>query len=103
MRTRLERQQSTFHRGGVVFVACAIVAQSSCTTAPKPVDFATAKTAYSKSDYRTALKGFTVAAQHDNPEAQLLLAKMYEDGQGVQQSYSEAFNWYQRAAAGNAR
>jgi TPR repeat protein len=79
-------------------MACAMVSQLSCTRTPKRVDFQIAKDAYSKWDYRTAITGFQVAAQQDNPEAQLLLAKIYEDGQGVQQNYLEAFNWYKRAA-----
>jgi hypothetical protein len=38
-------------------------------------------------------------AQSDDPEAQYLLAEKYYDGDGVEQSYKEAFKWYSLAAA----
>jgi TPR repeat protein len=91
-------QQTRRYRGRVIFVACVIVFQLGCTTTPREVDFSSAKDAYSKGDYRTALMGFKKGAQQGNPEAQLLLAKVYADGRGIQQDYSEAFKWYKRAA-----
>lgn len=82
----------------ILTASAVIVAQLSCNRTPNPVDLAAAKAAYGKSDYRTALIGFTTAAQQGNSEAQVLLARMYEDGQGVRQNYGEAFRWYTRAA-----
>jgi TPR repeat protein len=96
---RLTADQKAW-RQAIIFMVCASVSQLSCTRTPKQVDLPTAKDAYSKGDYPTALSGFKVAAQQGNPEAQLLLAKMYEDGRGVPQNYSEAFNWYKRVAEG---
>lgn len=91
-------QQTRRYQRRVMFVACVIVLQLACSTPPRQVDFSSAKEAYSKGDYRTALTGFKNGAQQGNTEAQLLLAKVYADGRGIQQDYNEAFKWYKRAA-----
>ncbi len=82
----------------ILSVVAGVIAQFSCAPTPKAVDFASAKAAYGKGDYRTALSGLMPAAKQGNPEAEVLLARMYEDGRGVQQNYSEAFHWYKQAA-----
>lgn len=45
-----------------------------------------------------AVKWFKQAAEHDNPDAQVELGRHYEDGQGVEQNYTLAAQWYRRAA-----
>src|ERR1017187_4932551 len=75
-----------------------LVSQLSCRTKVKQVDFSTAKSAYAKYDFRTALSGFRSAAEQGNPDAPLLLAKMYENGEGSPQNYLEALKWYNVAA-----
>ena len=44
-----------------------------------------------------AYKWFLNAAHKDNADAQCELAKMYEEGRGVEQSYTDAFYWYHHA------
>ena len=59
--------------------------------------------AQSCGDYATALRIFRPQAEQGDPNAQLMLGRMYENGQGVAQSYSEAMQWYRKAAdQGNA-
>ena len=45
-----------------------------------------------------ALKWFRKAAEQGNANAMRYLGRMYENGQGVAQDYSEAARWYQKAA-----
>src|SRR5476651_768958 len=79
-------------------LGCFAVLQPGCNRQTKQVDFETAKAAYAKYDLRTALRGFRPAAEQGNSDAQLLLGKMYEKGEGVPQNYSEALKWYRLAA-----
>ncbi len=80
-------------------LGCFAVLQSGCSKQTKHVvDFETAKTAYAKYDFRTALSGFRTAAEQGNPDAALLLAKMYEKGEGGPQNYPEALKWYKVVA-----
>jgi TPR repeat protein len=43
-------------------------------------------------------KWWRLAAEHDNAEAQTLLALMYEDGAGVPKDLEQAIRWYRNAA-----
>ena len=49
-------------------------------------------------DYTTALRIVRPLAEHGDPKAQLVLAIMYDDGDGVSQNYAEAVKWYRAAA-----
>jgi hypothetical protein len=49
-------------------------------------------------EYATSLRIILPLAEKGNPEAQVFLGYMYENGFGVQQDYKEAFVWYERAA-----
>ncbi len=49
-------------------------------------------------DLLGAVRWFRAAAEKGNPEAQYLLAVRYLNGQGVEQSPTEAVNWLRRAA-----
>jgi len=92
--------------GGVL---TALVAISCRTVAHEPaVDFGTAKAAYEKFDYVTALKGLRPLADSGNAEAQFMLGKIREKG-GIYErggqlhasDYGEALRWYRRAVAKN--
>lgn len=50
------------------------------------------------------IQSLRVAAAQGNAKAQFSLGEMYDNGQDVDQSYSEAIKWYRRAAEqGNAK
>lgn len=49
-------------------------------------------------DDAEAAKGFRLAAELGDPEAQQQLAELYRDGQGVPQNHQEAQHWTERAA-----
>lgn len=63
----------------------------------------TAQQAYKQKDYATALKESTPLAEQGNPEAQLLLARMFLMGQGVSRDPDQAMKWFRASAnQGNA-
>ena len=49
-------------------------------------------------DYSKAAKWYRRAADDGNSEAQLMMANLYENGQGVNKSLTERFKWLQKAA-----
>lgn len=66
-------------------------------------DFDSAKRAYDQKDYATAYKQAIVLAEKGNPDAQVLLGKMYLRGRGVLTDPDTALKWFKAAAAqGNA-
>src|SRR5215471_8447472 len=66
-------------------------------------DLDSAKRAYKQSDYATALKELTPLAKQGNPEAQILLGRMYLRGYGVLKDPDQAWDLFQAAATeGNA-
>ena len=66
-------------------------------------DLVTAQRAYQQKDYATALMEATPLAGRGNPEAQLLLARMFLMGQGVSRDPDQAMKWFRAAASqGNA-
>lgn len=65
---------------------------------PSVQDADAAYAAYQKGDYAMALRLAGPAADHGDSRAQLLLGRIYSNGQGVQRSEAEAMKWYQRAA-----
>jgi len=59
--------------------------------------------ALSRGDYATAVEWFQKAAEQGYALAQILLGRMYINGEGVTQNYQEAVKWFQKAAVqGNA-
>lgn len=54
--------------------------------------------AYNKKDYRMAATNWRSAARSGHAESQFNLGYMYQNGQGVEQSYLQAIYWYQQAA-----
>ncbi len=58
-------------------------------------------TALETKDYSSALRNLLPLAEKGNPDAQVFIAYMYENGFGVEKNYKEAFNWYEIAATKN--
>lgn len=54
--------------------------------------------AYDRSNYETARKVWTSAAEQDDKNAQNYLGEIYEKGLGTKPDYTTAAKWYQRAA-----
>jgi len=64
-----------------------------------PGDLADAEIAYGKGDFAAALAIARPLAERGAPEAQFIIAKIYDAGRGgVEQNLPEAFKWYRRAA-----
>lgn len=49
-------------------------------------------------DYKEAAKWYLLAAQTDEPDAQLMLGLMHKEGLGVEQNFREAFRWIRMGA-----
>ena len=60
--------------------------------------FEDAKKAYEHGDYITAYRLIKPLAEQGNPDAQLMLGFMYDQGQGVPQDFAQMEKWYRRAA-----
>jgi TPR repeat protein len=60
--------------------------------------FADGVAALDRRDYATALQLLRPLAESGNLDAQINLANMYFDGNGVPQDYREGVKWYQLAA-----
>ena len=58
----------------------------------------TARAAFDRGDYATALRLLRPLANQGNAYAQSFLGFMYHNGQGVAQNYAEAMKWYRLAA-----
>jgi TonB family protein len=56
------------------------------------------KSTYSQGNYIEASKNLKPLAEAGDPEAQTLLGTMYLNGQGIEESSTEAYVWYSRAA-----
>jgi TPR repeat protein len=54
--------------------------------------------AYQQGDFRAALKEFQVSAEKGDVIAQYAIGWMYDNGEGVSQDDSRAFDWYKKAA-----
>jgi TPR repeat protein/S1-C subfamily serine protease len=51
-------------------------------------------------DHDEAFKWLKLAAEKDEQEAQVALAKLYEEGQTIRRNYAAAYKWYSRASSG---
>ena len=61
---------------------------------PVWADLAAGVRALKNRDYATALREFSLLAEHGNTDAQVNLGGMYNDGLGVPQNYNEAMRWW---------
>jgi uncharacterized protein len=73
---------------------CTVVYCSSASAQ----SYLAASQAYDRGDYASALEITAPLAELGNPNAQFLLALMYDDGDGVALDDGTAIRWYQQAA-----
>lgn len=62
-------------------------------------DYAEAMRHYERQDYRQALQAFGEPARSGDADAQYMLGRMHEAGNGTAQDFVEAHKWYNLAAA----
>ena len=80
-----------------------ILAIPLCSVVLAAPDLESAKRSYEQANYANALKQATPLAEQGNPDAQLILGKMYLKGQGVPRDPDRANKWFTQAAKqGNA-
>ncbi len=72
---------------------------SAFAAAPSLADFADGLAAYDAGDYAAAVAEWRPLAEQGDAEAQLALAGLYADGQGVARDPERAVFWYRQAAA----
>lgn len=77
----------------LLFIALIISAPSNVLA-----DFNDGLMAFHKGDYVTAFREFRSLAEEGHTKAQIQLGIMYEMGLGVKLNYTEASQWYQKAA-----
>ena len=78
--------------------AIAVVFSMGMTGSILAQDLAKGMKAYAAKDYATALKEWRLLAESGNAKAQLWLAMMYRDGEGVIQDYKESGILFRKAA-----
>ena len=83
----------------LLIVSIGIVLSGTAFALPQP----DAEAAYARGDYATAFKIWLPLAEQGSAQAQLNVARMYERGEWVAQDKRAAMEWYNRAAAQNAR
>jgi TPR repeat protein len=66
--------------------------------APARADFAAGVAAYDRGDYRAAYEEWLPLARKGDLAAQRNVGHLYRSGQGVEQDFAEAAEWYRRAA-----
>ena len=76
----------------------ALVAFVLLVTSPVPADFQTALDAYNAGDYETAYREWLPLAEKDSAAAQFNIGLMFDAGEGRQQDFKIAAEWYARAA-----
>ena len=62
-------------------------------------DYADAMRHYERQEYQEALEAFDEAAKSGDADAQYMLGRLYEAGNGTAQDFVEAHQWYNLAAA----
>jgi hypothetical protein len=83
----------------LLIVSIGIALSGTALALPQP----DAEAAYARGDYATAFKIWLPLAEQGSTQAQLNVARMYERGEWVAQDKQAATEWYNRAAAQNAR
>ncbi|NQV98610.1 MAG: sel1 repeat family protein [Rhodospirillales bacterium] len=82
----LKKQSNMF-----IIIIAILCAPGVCISA----DFQKGNEAALHGDYATAHKEWEPLAEAGNPDAQLKLGMLYENGAGVKQDYLTAFKWYE--------
>jgi len=81
----------------------AVLTVPLCSVVFAAPDLESVRRSYENTDYATALKEVKPLAEQGNPDAQLLLGKMYLKGQGVPKDPDWANKWFRQAGMqGNA-
>ena len=80
------------------FFSCGFIALL-CAGLAVAADLDAAKRAYQLKDYAAALKEATPIAEQGNPDAQVILGKMYLKGDGVLTDRDQAVKWFKASAA----
>lgn len=62
-------------------------------------DYSDAMRYYDRQEYRQALQEFGAAARNDDADAQYMLGRLHEAGNGTPQDFVQAHKWYNLAAA----
>ena len=70
-----------------------------CAGLTAAADLASARRAYEEKDYAAALKQFTALAEQGNPDAQVVLGRMYLTGKGTPKNPDAAIKWFRSAAS----
>lgn len=93
------REWYTFDmRSKLPICALLVLALSGCATSPQP----SPKTATGSEVPRLEYEDVLALAEIGNADAQFELGAMYHDGDGAEQDYAQALEWYEKAAkAGN--
>ena len=65
---------------------------------PRSNEYEDGLAAYKHGDYKTACARFMEAADQGYLDAQYMLGRMYDNGEGVPQDYNQAVIWYRKAA-----
>jgi Sel1 repeat-containing protein len=83
----------------LLIASMGIVLSGTAFALPQP----DAEAAYARGDYATAFQIWLPLAEQGSVQAQLNVARMYERGEWVAQDKRAAMEWYNKAAAQNAR
>jgi TPR repeat protein len=96
-----ERQNILFPMLHAIMAACLMLMALGVTAVAGPLE--DAKAAHDRGDYATELRLLRPLADEGDALAEFKLGEIYDNGQGVTRSYTEAAKWYGLAAAqGNA-
>jgi peptidoglycan hydrolase-like protein with peptidoglycan-binding domain len=79
--------------------AAALLAVLALGAGPAMADYYDGLSAFEARDYANAWAQLGPLAESGDPRAQLLVGRMYKDGQGVLQDYVQAHKWLNLAAA----
>lgn len=84
--------------GNILFYSLVAKATSTPPSADLALQEDKAEATYARGDYSAAFGAFSVLANLGVPAAENNLGSMYEKGQSVPQDYTEAIEWYRKAA-----
>lgn len=91
-------------RSSILLLVFLFTAISQFAYADDNAEFLKGKQAYKGEKYGEALAILKPLGESGHPDAQYLLARMYEKGRGVPKDHAEMLQWYRRSAdAGHAK
>lgn len=98
---RKNHDAAKYGKGSQAFYSAPRSLHNSWMKPKESIDyFAAGKSYYAGNNYEDAFECFKKEAEIEggNPAAKNYLGYMYQFGQGVEQNYKEAANWYKKAA-----